>query len=131
MGKATAPIFTHEPLLGVAQLTLAEAARDNPTNFGTVVTGDAEGTRIDLVRVQHTATSVAGMVRLFLWDGSNARLVKEVPVTAITPSSTVEAFSAEWRPSEPILLPNASWELRASTENAEVINVIAFGGHFA
>ena len=130
MGKATSPIFTHEGLIGMGQTSLAEAALNNPTNFVTVVTGDVAGTRVDLVRVVATVTTTAGMIRLFLWDGTNARLWKEISVTAITPSATVEAFSAEFVPTEPLWLPDETWQLRASSENAEAINVLAFGGHF-
>ncbi len=131
MAKATAPIFTHEPLLGLAQVTTAEAARDAPATFETVVTGDPEGTRIDLVRVHAIATTVVGMVRLFLFDGTNTRLLKEIPVTVVVATGDVPAFSAEYVPTEPIILPDASWELRATTEITASFNVFAFGGHFA
>jgi len=130
MAKATSPIFTHEPLLGLAQATLADALLDTPVNFVTVVTGNAEGTRIDLVRAKATVVTTAGMLRLFIWNGTNSRLIKEIPMAAITPSATVESFEAEWTPTEPIVLPDATWELRASISAAEATNIYAFGGHF-
>ena len=130
MAKSTQPIFTRSALLGKAAVTVANANLDGTGTLATVVTGDAEGTRIDLIRLNAIVTTTAGMIRLFLDDGVNVRLLKEIPVTAITPAAAVEAFSAEWRPSEPIVLPDASWELQAATENAEAINVFAFGGHF-
>lgn len=130
MAKATSPIFTHEALLGSVQATVANAGLDGTGTVVTVVTGNAEGTRIDLVRVKATVATTAGMIRLFLDDGVNVRLLHEIPVTAITPGANVAAFAAEWIPSEPLVLPDGTWQLQAATENAEAINVFAFGGHF-
>jgi len=130
MAKSTQPIFTRSALLGMGQVTVANSNLDGTGTLVTVVTGDVEGTRIDLVTVKAIVTTTAGMIRLFLYDGTNTRLHKEIPVTAITPGAAVESFSAEWAPSEPIVLPDSTWELRASTENAEAMNVFAFGGHF-
>jgi hypothetical protein len=131
MAKSTQPIFTRSALLGIAQATVANSNLDGTGTLVTVATGDPEGTRIDLVALRAIVTTTAGMIRLFVYDGANARLLKEIPVTAITPSGTVEAFSAEWQPTEPIVLPDDTYELRASTENAEAMNVFAFGGHFS
>jgi hypothetical protein len=131
MAKNTQPIFTRTPVIGMGQVAVANPNRDGTGTLVSIVAGDPEGTRIDLVRVEATVTTTAGMVRLFLTDGLTTRLLKELPVSAITPSGTVEAFSAEWVPTEPIVLPDNGWELEASTENAEAINVFAFGGHFS
>ena len=72
------------------------------------------------------ATSLATPVR---------RLVKEIPVTAATPSATVQAFSAVLAPGDrgylPLVLP-PGYSLRASTEKAETFNIIpTIAGDFA
>jgi hypothetical protein len=82
------------------------------------------------------------MIRLYVHDGTNARLLKEISVTAATPSATVQAFSAEFTPSTPLVLqsfatPGATgaytftnYSLRASTEQAETFNILVFGGDY-
>jgi hypothetical protein len=61
------------------------------------------------------------------------RLIGEVPVSAITPSGSVAAFSSVLNPINapwlPLMLP-AGYSLRASTHNAETFNVMAMGGDF-
>jgi hypothetical protein len=64
-------------------------------------------------------------------------LLKETPVTAITPSATISTFNAtlcsQYNPeSFPIILP-AGYSLRATvndTQTSSGINVVAFGGDF-
>lgn len=130
MAKPTSPVFTHSALIGMDEVVVANPNRDGSGTLVTLVTGNAEGTRIDLIRAVAQVTTSAGMIRLFLYDGVDVRLWKEIPVTAITASATVPAFDAEYQPTEPLILPDETWELRASTEEAEAINVMAFGGHF-
>ena len=71
-------------------------------------------------------------MRLFIHDGTNARLFREVPVTAATPSGTVQAFAAALSSAQdfgylPLVLPNG-YSLRASTHNSESFAVTAVGG---
>jgi hypothetical protein len=123
---ATQATFT-TPKTWQAQLTAANTARDGSGSTVTVAAGGTSGSRIDKVRVVAAGTTTAGMVRLFVYDGTNTRLVKEVPVSAVTPSSTVEVFSAERDFFGGLWLANG-WSLKASTHNAETFNVIAHGG---
>lgn len=110
-------------------ISTANTGRDGTGTIGTVYTAGAQGSLIELIRVIATGTTTAGMVRLFLHDGANARLYTEIPVTAITPSATVEAFEAEYVPTKPLVLPTG-WSLRASTHNAEEFVVRATGGNY-
>ena len=68
---------------------------------------------------------------MFIDDGSNIRLWKEILVTAITKSATVAAFIdiIELFEEEALILP-ATYELQAATEKAEAFNIIAEGGDF-
>lgn len=115
--------------IGHVVISTANAARDGTGTIGTVLTAGAEGTLVELVRIIATGTTTAGMIRLFLHDGTNARLYAEVPVTAIVPSGTVQAFSAEYVPTKPLVLPTG-WSLRASTHQAEEFCVTATGGNY-
>lgn|SRR5574340_90759 len=42
-----------------------------------------------------TAPTAAQLVGLWHWDGTTAYLVKEIPVTLVTPSTTVVSFEGE------------------------------------
>jgi len=92
------------------------------------------GARFEEIVITATGTTTAGMVRLFINDGANTRLWREVPVSAITASATVAPFTAtirnDTRPDLPLLVLPPGWSLRASTEKTETFNVIAFGGAF-
>lgn len=131
---ATTPNFADIPLVGLGQISAANTNRDGTGTIVTIATAGASGSRIEEIVVQAAVTTTAGMVRLFLNDGTNTRLWREVPVTAATPSGTVAAFRAmvrnDDRPDLPLLLLPTGWSLSAATNNAETFNVFAFGGSF-
>lgn len=133
---ATTPNFAKTPRCGMGQVLVANPNRDGTGTLATIFTAGTDGSRIDLVVVQAIGTTTAGMVRLFIHDGTNARLFEEIPVRAVTPSGTIPAFSTSIGENGevntgkyPILLPSG-YSLRASTNNSEAFNVIAFGGDF-
>jgi hypothetical protein len=129
MGVNSVPRFTETAIIGVGQVTVANANRDGTGALVSIVTGATHGTLIERVTIQAIVTTTAGMVRLFLDDTSNVRMIKEILVTAITASGTVAAFSYDWTPPSDLILPS-TWILKASTENAEAMNVHAYGGEF-
>lgn len=122
---ATNPNYASTPRNAVAQISAANTNRDGTGTIVTVIAGAANGTRVDDITIVATGTTTAGMVRLFLSldNGTTNRLLREIPVTAATPSGTVQAFRAELFDLG-IILPNATALLRAATHNAEAFNVI-------
>jgi hypothetical protein len=131
---STSAQYASVPKVGVGQISTANTTRDGTGTIGTVFTAGTNGSRIDMIDVQATATTTAGMVRLFVHNGTNAILLGELPVVAVTPSGTSPAFTMQLNTNTmsqllPIVLPTG-WSLRASTNNAEAFNVIAFGGDF-
>jgi hypothetical protein len=123
---ATQPAFATVPRIGLAQVSGINTNRDGTGTIVTVITGVAAGTRIAEVVVEATVTTTAGMVRLYLFDGTNTRLFDEVAIAAATPSASVRTTRVSTVYTN-LILPSASWQLRASTHNAEAINVIALG----
>lgn len=111
--------------------------RQTPTETGTgtivdVVSGGTNGTRIECITITAAATTTAGMIRLYVDDGTNTRLWKEVAVTAITASASVACFTSTVDlsfPSAQLIIPNG-WKLKASTHNAETFNITVFGWDF-
>ncbi|HEX7276041.1 MAG TPA: hypothetical protein VF244_01580 [Acidimicrobiales bacterium] len=122
---AAAPTFTSTPRLASTAISTANTNRDGTGTLGSVITGVAAGTKVFEVVVEATVTTTAGMVRLFIDDGTNVRLFDEIQVTAATPSGTVSAFRAR-RTYDNLILPSTSHILKAGTNNAEAANVFAF-----
>jgi hypothetical protein len=124
-GPNRAPIAPDKGYVAQVQVTAANATRDGSGTMATVVTGATNGTRVAYVTVTATVTTTAGMIRFHVYDGSTtARLIYELPVTAITASATVAAFTGTWTPTADFIL-QSGYVLKASTNNAEVMNVHA------
>jgi hypothetical protein len=133
---AADPAFAATVKLGAALLGAAETNLQVPTVASTIVTAGASGTKIEEVVVHASqttlvATTVAGLVYLFLYDNTTYHIFDTITVTAITASTTVAPFRASnryvnfWIP--------VNWSLRASQSiagNASILKVEAFGGDY-
>lgn len=132
---STSAQYASTPKFGSANLTTADTSLTAPTTVGTIVTAGASGTRIDYIDIQGVASSVAGLINLFVYDGTTYFLWNQVPVIAITSSTTVPAFSALLSSNNnsnimPLTLPTG-YSLRATTSVAQTgIRVNAYGGDF-
>ena len=115
--------FVGTPKNGIAQVNVANTSRDGTGTLATVYTAGATGSRIDSLLVQATAITTAGMIRLFISDGANNRLIMELPVVAVTPAAYIPAWSATVNFPKGLVL-QATWLLKASTNNAETFNII-------
>jgi hypothetical protein len=93
-----------------------------------VFTAGSGGSRIDEVNIVATGTTTAGVVRLWVHTGSTYYLLSETLVPASTPSTSLAVFSAILSYNN-FMLPSGH-SLRATTNNSESFNVIAFGGDF-
>jgi hypothetical protein len=126
----TSPTFPSTFVLGSARISSANTARDGSGLLTDVITGDDNGTRVDRIVVTALGTTTAGMVRLFLDDGTNIRAFKEVPVTAVMVGASTAAFTAEVVRTDglPVVNLPAGHTLRASTHNAESFDVVCHAG---
>lgn len=122
---ATSPAFAVTPRIGAVSIATADSSYTAPTNVGTVITGVAAGTRIAEVVVKCAATSAAAIVRLFLYDGTYW-LFDEVTVAAATGSATVQQTRVSVVYNN-LILPSASWSLRATTSVSQATHVTALG----
>lgn len=124
--------FTATPRMVVAQVSAANTNRDGTGTVVDLITGVAAGTRINKITVKGIATTTAGMVRIYFYDGTNTRLYREVIVTAITPSAFVKTFSEEilFSDADAPILVGTGHKLQASTHNAETFNIIVEAGDY-
>lgn len=132
---STSAQYASTPKFGSATLTTADTSLTAPTTVGTIVTAGASGTRIDYIEIQGVATTVSSLINFFIYDGTNYILWNQVPVIAITSSTTVPAFVANLSSNNnsnimPLTLPTG-YSLRAATSVTQTgIRVNAYGGDF-
>jgi hypothetical protein len=123
---ATSPSFAVTPRIGATNVATANTNRDGTGTVATLITGAATGTRVAEIVVQARVTTTAGMVRLFLYDGTTYRFFDEIAVAAATVSATVKGTRVSALYNN-LILPSASWSLVVATHNAESIDVVALG----
>lgn len=130
MAKNENPIFTKAPVIGMAEVSAANANLDGTGTIVSIGDGGVEGVRLDIFEARAIVATTAGMLRLFLSmdSGVTWELWMEIPVLAVTPGAAVEAFEAEVVFTKPLNLPDSTWELGVATENAEAQNVFIRGG---
>ena len=132
---STSAQYASTPKFGSATLTTADTSLTAPTTVGTIVTAGASGTRIDHIEIQGVATTVAGLINLFVYDGTTYVLWQQVPVQVVTSSTTVPAFVANLSSNGnsnimPLTLPTG-YSLRATTSVAQTgVRVTVYGGDF-
>jgi len=108
---------------GLVTISTANPNLDGTGAFGTVIkAADLVGLLIKTIIVKAAQSTTQGVVRLFINDGTNTKLLKEIEVPAVIASATDPTFE--------IFVPvnfylEANWYLYASTQNAETFNIIA------
>lgn len=128
------PQFASAVSIGAALLGNAETNLLTPTTSSVIVAAGASGTKIEEVVVEAAAanltpTTVAGLVYLFLYDGTTYHLFDVIPVIAIAGSATQAPFRTS--KSYSTLVLKTGWSLRASQSiagNASILKCHAFGG---
>ena len=123
---ATAPAYFATPNDGAALLTTFDASYTAPTTVSTLITAGANGTKVNRIVTKAVATTVAGKVLLFLYDGATYHLFDEMDITAVTLSTTVDGFRIE--KAYPDLVLKTGWSLRATLSVTQTgVQVLAFG----
>ena len=127
---AASPAFISTPRIGRCSLSTANTATDGTGTITDLITGVAAGTRVLSINVQGTATTVAGLVNIFLFDGTNWDLFDQVTITATTGSNTVKGYRLVTAYTD-LVLPSTSHKLGATISVAPTtgtVRVSAFGG---
>lgn len=132
---STSAQYASTPKIGSALLTTADTSLTAPTTVGTIFTAGASGSRIDYIDIQGVANTVASNVNVFIFDGTNYILYTQIPIMAVTSSTTSAAFSAVISSNTnanilPINLPSG-YSVRATTSVTQTgIRVTALGGDY-
>ena len=148
MAVTSTPIFAQTPYAKSVTLAAQTACSTRaPTatastaaaNIIAFVPASTNGLRIDSIQVNACGTSIttanaANVVGIWIDDATNAFLLTEILVTAVTPSATAAAFTATYTFPLPLNLP-AAFVLKASvatttTAAGTALQVTAFGGAY-
>ena len=127
---AASPAFISTPRIGRCSLSTANTATDGTGTITDLITGVAAGTRVLSINVQGTATTVAALVNIFLWDGTQWDLFDQVTITATTGTNTVKGYRLVTAYTD-LVLPSTSHKLGATISVAPssgTVRVSAFGG---
>jgi hypothetical protein len=127
---AASPAFISTPRIGRVSLSTANTATDGTGTINDLIVGVSAGTRILSVNVQGTATTVAALVNLFLYDGTQWDLFDQITISATTGSNTVKGYRLVTAYTD-LVLPSASYKLGATITVAPTsgtVRVLAFGG---
>lgn len=128
---ATNPQYAATPVNGAALLGTAETSLTAPTTTSTILGTSTNGTKIEQIRVMPIATTVAGLVYVFLHDGSTYHLFDEFSIPIATVSTSLPATPLDKFYDNLVIL--AAWSLRCSQSiagNASLLKCHAFGGSF-
>lgn len=127
---AASPAFISTPRIGRCSLSTANTATDGTGTITDLIVGVAAGTRVLSINVQGTATTVAALVNLFLYDGTNYDLFDQFTISATTGSNTVKGYRLVTAYTD-LVLPSTSHKLGATISVAPTtgtVRVSAFGG---
>lgn len=122
MPVTATPVFAQTPYSVSVGLTAQTACTTRaPTataglaaaNIIQFVPTSTNGTRIDYIKVAAASTSitaatVANLVQIWNWDGTTAYLTDEIPVSAVTPSTTAAGFTTIYSFANGLYLPAAN-----------------------
>lgn len=123
---ALEPQYASTPRIASVNVATANANRDGTGTVATLITGASTGTRVREIVVQARVSTTAGMVRIFLHDGTTFYFFDEVSIAAATVSASVKGsrISVLY---DNLVLPSASWSVRVSAHNADSMDVTALG----
>lgn len=135
MAMTPTPVLVQTPTIGRANLTSPTALTTRTSIAGTtgltqLTPVSTNGKRLDAIRIMSKGTSLAGLLSVWLYDGTTSTLWDEIAISAITPSTTAVAFKAEALYSTyGVVLPPAH-QLFVSVTVQQDLAVTAHGGDY-
>lgn len=121
---AAAPAYAATPVIwsGLVPST-ADTSNTAPTHVTSLGSAGASGTKITQIDITPTATVVASIVNVFLYDGTAYHLLEPVTMTAATVSTTAAPVKQSFT-YDNLVLPSG-WSLAVSNTIAGNVSIIA------
>lgn len=127
------PVFAQTPKLFVATLTSPTAVTSRADITGT--TGltkltdlQTNGLRVDSIQVVSKGTSSAGIVFVWLYDGTTSYLWDQIDISAVTGSTTLDSIAVSKTYTSKNLTPTQ--QLYVSISVTQDVNVFLDGGAY-
>jgi len=111
----------------MATISTANTSLDGSGTIGAILTAASNGTVIQSITIKAQETTEAGMIRFFIYDGTNTKLLREIPVPIVSPSATAISFYRRIDFSGQGFALKNTWILKASTQRGQSFNIIAEG----
>jgi hypothetical protein len=122
------PVFTDTPIAKPVAITAtANTSRTTFTTGTDLYTTAGAGFLLYGIDLVATATTTAGVIRIWLHDGTSYFMIGEVLVTAITPSTSVAVWSSRWTPPGRVYRIPPGYKIAVTTHNAESFNAVVDG----
>lgn len=112
------PSFTTRPKHPLVAFSTANTNRDGTGTIGTLYTAPESGALVDEIGYKAYTTTTAGMIRIYIHDGSAYHLREELVVAAATVGAAVAGDKQSINFNPPLPLPSG-YSIRLSTHNAE------------
>lgn len=113
---------------GIVTISTANRYLDGSGTLGTLIAGSSPGTLVKSLAIKAMGNTTRGMIRFFVFNGSNSRLFLEVEVPPNTASGDNPTFEAQI-PVE--LTLNSSSYIKVSTDKGETFKIFAEGMDWA
>ena len=135
MSANTSPIFPiaprsqHMTVVGAAAIT-ARTAIVGTTGLTLLFTPGANGSRVDQITFTATGTTLAGIMDVWLYDGTNSQLLQEFAVTVVTPNTTTTVGYTSTLNFTNLTLPSTHAIYVSSQVASQLIGAVCQGGDY-
>ena len=138
MAANTAPIFPLTPVIGIATLVAPTAITSRANITGTtglvqLTATSTNGTKVPMITVKGSATSVATNLFIWLYNGTTSYLFDEIDIPVQTAGNTSDSYftakNYELLYGASIVLP-PTYQLYVSVSVQQNLNVFAYGGQY-
>ena len=133
MPAATSPIFPNVPIIGIASLANATAVTSRLPITGTtglvkLTDTSTNGARIDAITVKASGNSTAGLLDVWIYNGTTSYLYDEIAYATVTANTTTVSNVATQTYTTLTLPP--TYQLYVSQQVTSNCAVFAFGGNY-
>ena len=133
MAANTNPIFPLTPVLAhvlVGSSALTSRAQITGTTGLTLVhAAGTNGTRYDWLILKGTGTTVAGVLDIWIYAGTNSLIFQSVTIPVVTPSTIVDSYFNQVA-LNPLILPTGYSIYCSSQVASQLVNVAVQGGSY-
>ncbi len=129
---ATTPQFTSTPVLTAGQVYIQNTGRDGSGDLTDLITGSANGTKIEHIDIIASGSTSTGAIRFFLSNNTNNYLLLDQPISIVAATGSVAPFSTsiDFTSNNTQFILPSNYIIKAATYKSEPFNIFIYGGNF-